>query len=184
MRMRSEFTPLDRLRWSTQFGIGIERYWRGPDMIGQLGSGEIICRTRRGLAKHLQVPDIPFADEALIDILMALLHVGALHRIIDDVEQERVVQNLEIFPVADPGGALPKRLVAPEQPSFDSGCALSQVLQQIHSVRGIGWVGCRPGSGDERWEPIHICRHLLTDATGGNAGGPRDDRGNAQAAFE
>ena len=32
---------------------------------------------------------------------LAVLQVGALHRIVDHIEQERVVEDLEVLPVAD-----------------------------------------------------------------------------------
>jgi hypothetical protein len=54
----------------------------------------------------LSRPSIPLA-EPVVDVLAALLQVGAFQWIVDDIEQERVVRDLEVFPITDPCGALP-----------------------------------------------------------------------------
>ena len=49
------------------------------------------------------------------DIAAAIPQVGTLARIVDDVEQERVVADLEVFEIAVAHRALRVGLVAPEQ---------------------------------------------------------------------
>ncbi len=46
------------------------------------------------LDQHRRVPFIPRGRQLVVDVRVPFLHVGAFERVRDDVEQERVVQDL------------------------------------------------------------------------------------------
>jgi hypothetical protein len=80
------------------------------------------------------------------------LQVGPFHRIVGHVEEKRLAENPEIFPVADARRALPERLVAPEQAPLDRRRPLFKLRQQVDAIgreggiRSDGRVGCSGGS--------------------------------------
>ena len=65
-----------------------------------------------------------FRDQLIVEILPPLLQVRALHRILDDVEEKRVVENLEELEVAVADGPLRVGLVAPVQRARDRSGAV------------------------------------------------------------
>src|SRR5436190_15177620 len=71
--------------------------------------------TFRDFGQHRRVPGQPLFRKPVVYILLALLQVRALHRIVDDVEQERVLAQLEIFEISVADGPLRVSLVAPKQ---------------------------------------------------------------------
>src|SRR3954470_6455969 len=54
--------------------------------------------------QHGGIPSVPLRHESIVDVLLAGLETGTLHRVVDDVEEERVVENLQILVVAISGG--------------------------------------------------------------------------------
>src|SRR4051794_28058721 len=86
-----------------------------PEMVGKLGPGEAQGKALRVERPHRSVPVLPFGDETLVDVGMAILEVGTLHRILHDIEQERIVEDLEVLPVAVADRPLSVVLVAPEE---------------------------------------------------------------------
>src|SRR5262245_35231333 len=109
-------------------------------MVGIATAGEIFRKAGCSLRQHLGVPVVPGGDELVVEVLAALLHVGALKGILDNIEEKSVVENLEIFPVTDASRVLPEGFVAPEQPAFLDRCPISEMRKQVHAVRGISRV--------------------------------------------
>src|SRR6201985_1750496 len=70
------------------------------EMVGELFPGEAACKTLRIERQHGRVPFVPLRDQPVIDVPMPILKVGTLHRILYDVEEEGVVEDFEILPVA------------------------------------------------------------------------------------
>jgi hypothetical protein len=70
--------------------------------------------------------------------------IGALERILDNVEQEGVVEDFEELVVADACGALPLPFVAPEQFSIDCCGVARECRQQVHAIGRIAGSGAAP----------------------------------------
>jgi hypothetical protein len=94
--------------------IGIKRQALHPNMIRHLGAFEVLGVARWCFAEHRRLPGTPLADKPVINVLVSFLQIGALQWIVGHVEQERVAEDLEVFPVTVPCSALP--LVAPVGP--------------------------------------------------------------------
>src|SRR5438093_4359603 len=82
--------------------------------------GKLIARDAPGIAlidfgKHRRIPGVPVVDEPIVHRRQSLLQVRPLHRILDDVEEEAVVEELQELVIAVASGALGIRLEAPEQ---------------------------------------------------------------------
>ena len=127
---------------------------------------------------------MPLRDKSIVDVLPPYLEVGALHRVVDDVEEKRVVDNLQILVVADSRCSLCVRLEAPEQRARDGCGVLRQHGQQVDPVGREGRVGCDAPSRQQRWHPVHADGHLIGRSSLGNTSRPRDQRGYPQAPFE
>ena len=89
------------------------------DVVRKLIAGEVVSAALINFRQHGRVPFVPLRHDPVVDILAALFQVGALHRILDDVEEERVVEDLQILVVAVARRPLGVRLVAPEQLARD-----------------------------------------------------------------
>ena len=82
-------------------------------MIGQeIARIAVGCRPR-SFRQHGVIPGLPVVLEALEEVRVPILEIGPLARILDDIEQELVVGNPQILPVAIAHGALRAGLVAP-----------------------------------------------------------------------
>src|SRR3546814_10939234 len=89
-----------------------------------------------------------------------MFHVGSFKRVVDDVEQEAVTENFEIFPVAASAGLLGAIEITPAQcAGYGRGAG-----QGGAEVDPVGWVG-RIGRGTEqrkqRRSPVHRHNRLL-----------------------
>ena len=129
--------------------------------------------------QHRRVPCLPLGDDSIVDVLAALLEIGALERILDHVEQEGVVEDFEELVVADACGALPLPLVAPEQLSIDRCGVARERRQQVHAVGRIGRVRRGAGGSQQGRQPVHADRHLIAGAARRDARGPRDHHRDA-----
>src|SRR5258708_34925605 len=127
IRSRSNQPEIATALESAKLRIGIGDYPFGSDMVGHLGTREVVSRARCSHREHFCIPRIPLLHEPLIDVFAAFLHVRAFQRIGDHFEQERVVEKLEAFPVSDPGAAWPEPLVAPETRALHDKHALPQI---------------------------------------------------------
>ena len=130
-------------------------------MVCKLIAGEVPGAAFVNFRQHGCIPFVPFRHEPLVDIPLAVLQVGALHRVVDHVEQECVLENFEKLVISVACRPLRVCLVAPEQPAGDWGDIRRQQRQQVHPVRREGAIGRRPCSGNERWQPVHADRHLI-----------------------
>src|SRR5437879_4068464 len=72
------------------------------------------CR-RRPFRQHGVIPGLPVALEPIEDIFLPILEIGALTRVLDDIEEKLVAGDPQIFPIAVADGALRSGLVAPVQ---------------------------------------------------------------------
>src|SRR6266849_3034028 len=86
-----------------------------PEMVGEVCTGETACEAVRVERQHGRIPLLPLCDEPVVNVLVAFLQICAFHRIMGYIEQEGVIEDLEIFPVAVTRGLLVIVLVAPEQ---------------------------------------------------------------------
>jgi hypothetical protein len=107
-------SPRLRGRGQRDGWIGRPAWFLRAVVVGELRAGVDLDKALSELRKHRGVPGMPFGDQLVVDILAAVLEVAALERILDHVEQKGVVENLQELVIADAGGALPVRLVAPE----------------------------------------------------------------------
>src|SRR3546814_3807125 len=73
-------------------------------MIGEIRTREPAAGGFHIERQHPAVPSLIFLHEILENIGPACLHVGSFKRVVDDVEQEAVTENFEIFPVATSAG--------------------------------------------------------------------------------
>ena len=136
-----------------------------------------------GNGQQALVPFFPLPAQAGKDFGLMLLQVGALPRVIHDVEQKLVVIDLEIFPRALACRALTLGFVAPEQGPFGAARPAFQYGQDILAVAGkVGVLRCT-GSGQQRGQPVEGGRDLLL-YLGLKASAPAQQRGHAYAAFE
>src|SRR4029077_6476518 len=87
----------------------------GAIMIGKLFRGESMRVALLYFGQHGRIPLKPRARQLLIDVRMAIFEVRALQRIIDDIEQKSILQDLEKFIVSIAGRSLGVCLVSPEQ---------------------------------------------------------------------
>ena len=62
-------------------------------MVGEFVAGERMTEALGDFRKHRRVPRIPLGDDPVVDVFVALPEVGTFEWILDDVEQERVVEN-------------------------------------------------------------------------------------------
>src|SRR5258708_35310366 len=124
-------------------------------MIGKFLTIEAVRETLLDLRQHGSVPVIPLLDESMINVLLALLQVGALQRVFHNVEEERIVEDFEEFVIAIADRPLRVCLVAPEQLTRNRGGTLSQHRQEIHAIDGVGRIGFSSSGGEYRRNPIH-----------------------------
>src|SRR5262245_45417776 len=82
------------------------RWIRHPVMIGQEVAGLAVGRRARTLREHGLIPGGPVILEPVEDILVSVPQVCPFTRVLNDVEQELVAGDLEIFPVAIADGTL------------------------------------------------------------------------------
>src|SRR5206468_12870516 len=87
--------------------------------------------------QHRAVPGFPIALEAIEDVFPPILQIRPLARVLNDIEEELVAGNLEIFPVAIADGALPSAIVAPEQFARMRRSAAGHHREQVLPVRRI-----------------------------------------------
>jgi len=76
------------------------------DVIGPLIAADAACIAFVDFLQHGGVPCVPLGHQPIVDIRLPLFQVGALHRIGNDVEEKRVVENLEVLVIAISEGAL------------------------------------------------------------------------------
>ena len=96
--------------------------------------------TIRHLWKHRCIPGEPFLGKALVHIAVPVFQVRTFHRIVGDVEQERVLANLQVLQVTVAHRTLRVCLVAPEEPPRHRRPVGSEHRKQVHAVgriRGI-----------------------------------------------
>src|SRR5262249_34986689 len=186
--------PLDRecvlfggTRWSPLSGAprcGSRRWVSDAVMISE-GVARIIigCRSRT-LRQHRAVPGCPVVLEAIEHVLIAILEIGPLARVLDDVEQELVAGDLQILPVAVAYGALLPRFETPEQLARMGWRPVGENRQQIVAVRRIGGVGLGTRSRHQRRHPVHRDHDLLGHRSRRNPPGPARDCWDAKATFK
>ncbi len=87
-------------------------------MVGKLTAGEVGSRALIHLRQHGCVPRIPLRRNPVVNILPPRLQIGPLHRVVGDIEEKCVVEDLQILEVAVSRGALLVGLIAPEQLAF------------------------------------------------------------------
>src|SRR5262249_36065215 len=141
-------------------------------MIGQLSSSETACKALRIKRPHGCVPFVPFRDQPIVDVRVSSLEICSLHWILDYIEQEGVVPDLQVLPMAAPAGCVLVVLEAPEQPRRRRRGALRRPGEQTDAARGEGGVGNRPRRGKQGREPIHVNRHLVGYRGGRNLSRP------------
>ena len=69
-------------------------------MVGEFRSGKAAREALWSERQHGRVPLVPFRDKPFADVPMALVQIGSLHRVLRHIEQEGVVEDLEILPIA------------------------------------------------------------------------------------
>jgi hypothetical protein len=77
---------------------------------------------------------VPLCHDSVIDIHAAHLQVGALHRILNDIEEKRVVEDLQILEISVSCRSLCVCLKTPEQLTFDCHCMLREHRQQLNAI--------------------------------------------------
>jgi hypothetical protein len=87
-------------------------------MVGEFRSGKAAREAPWIERQHGRVPLVPFRDKPFVDVPMALLRIGSLHQVLRPIEQEGVVEDLEILPIA-----VADRLLVVVFISGISGCA-------------------------------------------------------------
>jgi len=83
-------------------------------MVGKFLTIEAMRETLLDLRQHGSVSSHSTRDEAMINVLLAVLEVGALERVFHNIEQERVVEDFEELVITIADCSLRIRLVAPE----------------------------------------------------------------------
>src|SRR6266849_9277456 len=73
---------------------------RDAVMIGHKVAGVTIGDRSGSFSQHHAAPGFPIALEAIEDVFPPILQIRPLARILNDIEEELVAGNLEIFPVA------------------------------------------------------------------------------------
>src|SRR5262245_20554337 len=131
-------------RWSPLSGAPLcgRRRWVSDAVMISEGVARVAigCRSRP-LRQHRVVPGCPVVLETVEHVLIAVLEIGPLAWVLDDVEQEFVARDLQILPVAIAQSALFASLEAPEQLARMGRGAPGENLQQIVAIRRIGGVG-------------------------------------------
>src|SRR5215470_2709382 len=61
------------------------------DMVGKFIATEVAREAIINLRQHSRVPFVPLRYDSIINILVAHLQVGAFHRVLNDIEEKRVV---------------------------------------------------------------------------------------------
>jgi hypothetical protein len=84
-------------------------------MVGELCPGKAERKALRIERQHRRVPLVPLRDQPIVDGAVPRLEVRAVHRILDHIEEEGVVEDLEVFPIAVARRLLIGVFVAPEQ---------------------------------------------------------------------
>src|SRR5258708_20389427 len=102
-------------------------------MVGKFLTIEAMRETLLDLRQHGSVPVIPLEDEAMINVLLAVLEVGALERVFHNIEQERVVEDFEELVITIPDCSLRIRLLAPDQLARERFHLLIHSAQEIHA---------------------------------------------------
>src|SRR5215468_6579702 len=90
--------------------------------------------TIRHLWKHRCIPGEPFLGKALVHIAVPVFQVRTFHRIVGDVEQERVLANLQVLEIAVTHRTLGVRLVTPEESPRYGSADTSKHRQEVHPV--------------------------------------------------
>src|ERR1700680_2614366 len=93
-------------------------------MVGKRPRCEVVGGALISLPQHGCVPFVPLRHYSVINILMPLLQIGALHRVLNDIEEKRVVEDLQILVVAVSRRTLSIGLITPEQLALNWGCVL------------------------------------------------------------
>src|ERR1700730_4716206 len=101
------------------------------EMVGELRSGKAACEALRIERQHPCVPLVPFRDKPFVQVPLALLEIGSLHRVLHHIEQEGVVEDLEVVPIAVAGRLLVVVFVAPEELALNRRRCSCQHRQQI-----------------------------------------------------
>src|SRR5260370_39580771 len=143
-------------------------------MVGKFLAIEAVRETFLDLRQDGSAPVVPFADQALIHVLLAVLEIGALQRVFHNVEEERIVEDFEEFVIAIADRPLRVRLVAPEQLTRNRGGTLSQHRQEIHGMEGGGGIGWRSSGREERPRSMQAQSGLLQWWALPNATGARE----------
>src|SRR3546814_20922719 len=91
---------------------------------------------------------------------LACLHVGSFKRVVDDVEQEAVTENFEIFPVAASAGLLGEIEITPAQ-CAGYGRGAGQGGAEVDPVGWVGRIGRGTDKRKQRRKPVHRHHRLL-----------------------
>src|SRR5215468_9460024 len=70
-----------RSRRPWQVGIGRATRPLRSDVVSKLAAGEVTGVALRDLWQHGGAPFVPFTDQAVIDVLVSVFQISALHRI-------------------------------------------------------------------------------------------------------
>ena len=103
-------------------------------MVGELVSREALDIAIIDFREHRRVPGAPFFIHSIVNVSAQLLEIGALHRIIGEVEQERIVFDLEKFEVAIAHGPLGIGLVSPKQFARHDRSASGQQREEVYAI--------------------------------------------------
>src|SRR4029078_2301522 len=134
---------------TTLFATTLSRWCGHAEVIGKLRA-IWPASERSGIERqHGLVPNVILREHSHIDVLAAFLVIGAFHRLVSDIEQERVVADLKILPIAVAHRLLLVVLVAPEQFACDRRRALRQRCGEVHAVERMGGIGGGTGGSKE-----------------------------------
>src|SRR5262252_3574902 len=131
-------------------------------MVGELRAGKAAREAVRIEWQYRRVLLVPFSDEPLIDVAVALLRVYPLHRIFSNIEQKGVVEDLEVLPIA----------VAPRAGRYT--CSARTICAGTAPRAAL-----IPAANRCRQK-----RHLLRHNPAQNPARPPDHGGDARAPFE
>src|SRR5262249_931411 len=98
--------PDPRLLWRWAWVVSLAACRVRRDMIRELCAREVSGCAFIDLRQHCCIPFQPLRDEPIVDVLLPHFQVGAFHRILDDVKEKGIVENLEKLHVAVANGPL------------------------------------------------------------------------------
>jgi DNA-binding MarR family transcriptional regulator/GNAT superfamily N-acetyltransferase len=100
-------------------------------MVGEFRSGKAAREAPWIEWQHGRIRRVPFRDKPFVDVPMALLRIGSLHRVLRHIEQEGVVEDLEILPIA----VADRLLVVVFISGISAGCAKRLTESAIRLIK-------------------------------------------------